>query len=205
MPKNLDSNIFWKVKNGDEEAFNIIYHSFYSQLCFFCDSYVKDMDLSRSLVQQVYVDIWIKREKIRISNSIKSYLYNAVKNKAIDHLRQLKNNLPISPEIENLQSLPFKDHVQESETLGQINQAINALPYKCREIFLLCKFEGLKYKEIAQKLNISIKTVEMQMGIALKKLRNKLTDNKTLKLFVIFFNKKIRVSYRVFSRLSVMV
>lgn len=147
------------------------------------------MDLARSLVQQVFVDLWTKRNQISIKQSVKAYLYNAVKNKAIDHLRKHKQTTPFSEHEEKIKIQPFKDPVQEAEELGRINEAINSLPPKCKEIFMLCKFEDLKYKQIAEKLNISIKTVEMQMGIALKKLRAKLTDNKSLNLLISFFSK----------------
>jgi RNA polymerase sigma-70 factor (ECF subfamily) len=80
--------------------------------------------------------------------------------------------------------------VEEAELNDRINASINQLPEKCREIFLLCRFEGLKYAEIAKKLNISVKTVEMQMGIALKKLRENLSDYQMINLLVFVSSKK---------------
>jgi RNA polymerase sigma-70 factor (ECF subfamily) len=80
--------------------------------------------------------------------------------------------------------------VEEAELNARINASINQLPEKCREIFILCRFEGLKYSEIAEKLDISIKTVEMQMGIALKKIRNNLTDYQIINLLVFVYAKK---------------
>jgi RNA polymerase sigma-70 factor (ECF subfamily) len=160
-------------------------------LCFFCNGYVKDLDKARSLVQQIFVELWVKKDHLNIKYNIKSYLYNAVKNKAIDYIRQQKNMTQITENINDLMEVPFHDLIQEAETLEQINKSINQLPEKCKEVFLLCRFEGMKYKDIANKLNISIKTVEMQMGIALKKIKEKLTDNKSLNLFLSFFRKKI--------------
>jgi RNA polymerase sigma-70 factor, ECF subfamily len=176
MAKITDPIVFQKIKKGDEAAFSRLFDGYYAALCFFAGKYLNDLDLARSLAQQVFVDIWQKREKIEVNSSVKSYLYSAVKNRCIDHLRKQKNTSEISESIENQNQIPFRDLVEEAELNDWINASINQLPDKCREVFLLCRFEGLKYVEIAQKLNISVKTVEMQMGIALKKLRERLSD-----------------------------
>lgn len=189
MSINLDQKIFSKIKNGDVSAFNQIFDKYYAVLCNFCCKYISDMDMARSLVQQVYVDLWIKRESLNISKSIKPYLYNSVRNKSIDYLRQQKNNAQITPDIENILATPFKNLIQQAEINERINISINQLPEKCREIFVLCRFEGLKYKQVAKRLNISVKTVEMQMGIALKKLRRALSDYKGINLFAIIISK----------------
>jgi RNA polymerase sigma-70 factor, ECF subfamily len=191
MAKISDPIIFQQVKNGDEGAFSRLFDGYYASLCFFAVKYLSDMDLSRSLVQQVFVDLWVKREKIDVTLSVKSYLYRSVKNRCIDHLRKEKNTSEISESVENLSQIPFRDLVEEAELNDRINTSINKLPEKCREIFLLCRFEGLKYAEIAQKLNISVKTVEMQMGIALKRLRESLSDYQMINLLVFVFSKKI--------------
>ena len=95
-------------------------------------------------------------------------MYCAVRNKSIDYIRQHKNTIQINEIIENTQETPFQNLIQEAEINNKINASINQLPEKCREIFILCRIEGLKYKQVAHKLNISVKTVEMQMGISLK-------------------------------------
>jgi RNA polymerase sigma-70 factor (ECF subfamily) len=182
--------IFQQIRKGDEAAFSRLFDGYYSALCFFAAKYLNDIDLSRSLVQQVFVDLWVKREKIDVTSSVKSYLYRSVKNRCIDHLRKEKNTTGISESVENINKMPFRDLVEEAELKDRLNTAINQLPEKCREIFLLCRFEGLKYAEIAQKLNISVKTVEMQMGIALKKLRKSLSDYQMINLMVFVYSKK---------------
>jgi RNA polymerase sigma-70 factor, ECF subfamily len=190
MIKITDPRIFQLIRKGDEASFNRLFNGYYASLCLFAAKYVGDMDLSRSLVQQVFVDIWVKREKIDITWSTKSYLYRSVKNRCIDYLRKEKITTEISKSVENLNQMPFRDLVEEAELNDLINKSINKLPEKCREIFILCRFEMLKYAEIAQKLNISIKTVEMQMGIALKRLRENLSDYKMINLFVFMYSKK---------------
>jgi RNA polymerase sigma-70 factor (ECF subfamily) len=132
----------------------------------------------------------VKREKTDVTSSVKSYLYQSVKNRCIDYLRKEKSTSEISEIVENINQTPFRDLVEEAELNDRINASINQLPEKCREIFLLCRFEGLKYAEIAKKLNISVKTVEMQMGIALKKLRENLSDYQMINLLVFVSSKK---------------
>lgn len=175
---------------GDESAFNLLFEGYYVGLCFFASRYLKDLDLSRSLVQQVYVDIWIKRESIEINKSVKSYLYSFVRNRCIDYLRKVKTSTEFSEAIHDLNQLPFRDLVEEAELNDRINKSINNLPEKCREIFILCRFEGMKYSEIAQKLAVSVKTVEMQISVALKKIRKDLSDSQIINLLVFIYSKK---------------
>ncbi len=190
MADSMDSNNFQKIKEGDQSAFNKLFDHHYSSLCFFANTYLNDIDQSRSLVQQVFVELWTKREKITINTSIKSYLFQSVKNRSIDFHRKEKNNIQISESIENSIHSPFQDLIEEAELNTRINNSINQLPDKCRKIFILCRFEGLKYAQIAEKLDISVKTVEMQMGIALKKLRKSLSDYQMINLMIFIFSKK---------------
>ncbi len=193
MNKASGKYIFERIKSGDENLFNQLFDDYYTSLCFFANRYLQDLDLSRSLVQEVFVNLWLKREKIDVSHSVKSYLYNSVKNKSIDYIRKEKKKIHIHDFSDDIIQSPFKDLVEEAELNDRINQSINELPEKCKEIFKLCRFEGLKYSQIAEQLNISLKTVEMQMGIALKKLRNKLSDNQMLNLLSFIFLKKFSI------------
>ncbi|HBL77310.1 MAG: hypothetical protein A2W90_21935 [Bacteroidetes bacterium GWF2_42_66] len=188
--KNIEPVISWNSVEWNENTFEKLYDEYYSSLCFFANKYLQDLDLSRSLVQELFVNLWLKREKIVVRDSIKPYLYKAVRNKSIDYLRESKKSVRLSDISESRLNSPFEDKLEEAELNNRINQSINELPEKCREIFLLCRFEGLKYNQIADKLNISVKTVEMQMGIALKKLRSKLSDLQIVRLMLCIFLKK---------------
>ncbi len=185
-----DSHILEQIKKGNDTAFSQLFDKFYTPLCFFANKYVADIDLSRSLVQQFFVDLWIKREKLNIHSSLQSYLFHSVKNRCIDYLRKQKENNPVSKSSEDINPTPFRDLVEEAELEDKINKAINQLPERCREIFTLCRFENMKYAEIAKKLNISIKTVEMQMGIALKRIREKLSDYQIINILIFLYSKK---------------
>lgn len=189
--------LFDDISKGNEEAFNKAFDLYYSRLCFFADKMLRDFDLSRSVVQQVFVDLWIKREKLRI-DSLQSYLYQSVRNASLDVLKHKKAESKYLSTLEKEESGQINDLIEEAELADRINKAIQKLPEKCREIFLLCRFEELKYAEIAARLNISVKTVEMQISIALKKLRKELSDYQMIQLLVLFSRKKIQHPYRVF-------
>ena len=185
--KNLVS--FEDIKNGNEGAFNKAFDLYYSRLCFFTDKFLHDFDQSRSVVQQVFVDMWIKREKLQVT-SLQSYLFQSVRNASLDLLKHRKAESKYLSSLQTEEKNQMTDWMEEAELADLINKAIQKLPEKCREIFVLCRFEELKYSEIATRLNISVKTVEMQIGIALKKLRKELSDYQMIQLLAVFFQKK---------------
>ena len=167
--------LFDDIRNGKEEAFNKAFDLYYSCLCFYTDKILHDFDLSRSVAQQVFVDLWIKRERLQV-DSLQSYLYQSARNASLDLLKHKKAESRYLSMLDKVESGQLNDPMEEAELANRINRAIQHLPEKCREIFVLCRFEELKYAEIAARLNISVKTVEMQVSIALKKLRNELAD-----------------------------
>jgi RNA polymerase sigma-70 factor (ECF subfamily) len=196
MTQEKEQIKFEEISNGDEVAFNKAFDLYYMPLCFFADKMLHDLDLSRSVVQQVFVDLWIKRDRLRI-DSLKSYLYQSVRNAAFDVLKHKKAESKYLSTLETEETGILSDFMEEAELADRINRAIQNLPEKCREVFILCRFEELKYAEIAEKLNISVKTVEMQISIALKKLRNELSEYQMIQLVSLFFSKKLPSAYRV--------
>jgi len=189
--------LFAEIRNGSEQAFNKAFDLYYSRLCFFADKILHDFDLSRSLVQQVFVDLWIKRSRLQI-DSLQSYLYQSVRNASLDVLKHKKTESKYLATLEKEEAVQLTDLMEDAELADRINRAIQNLPEKCREIFILCRFDELKYAEIAARLNISVKTVEMQISIALKKLRKELSDYQMIQLLTIIFPKKLQLPYRVF-------
>jgi len=197
MKQENGHTLFDEIRNGNEQAFNKAFDLYYSRLCFFADKMLHDFDLSRSLVQQVFVELWVRKSRLQV-NSLQAYLYQAVKNAVLDLLKHRKVEQQYLSSLEKVEETELNNRIEEAELADRINRAIQNLPEKCREVFVLCRFEELKYAEIAEKLNISVKTVEMQISIALKKLRKELYDYQMIQLLTIISRKKLQPLYKVF-------
>jgi RNA polymerase sigma-70 factor (ECF subfamily) len=172
-----DEHLFNKIKEDDEKAFDLLFRKYYTQLCRFAFTYLKDKDQSEEMVQEVFITIWNNRKKITINTSLSSYLYRAVKNHSLNYIK--KNSRQQFVKIENISEPDIiEDVVTDEKKFAELEkkykEALEFLPAKCKEIFLMSRNHHLKYKEIAEKLDISIKTVEAQMSIAFKKLREEL-------------------------------
>lgn len=179
------SYIHKRLEAGDLKAFEMLYNEQYTPLCHCAQRFVFDLDTAREIVQGVFVCIWEKRTSLPSEISIKAYLYTSVRNKCIDYLKHqnIENEYKKKwfKEVlkHNDNSLHTIDHPLDGlitkELENTIKDAIKNLPEKCREIFELSRFKGLKYREIAEELSISVKTVETQMSRALEKLKKELS------------------------------
>jgi RNA polymerase sigma-70 factor (ECF subfamily) len=167
--------ILWKrIQKDDKQAFNSLFNSSYKKLCVYIVQFTKNMDDAEDIVQEVFVDIWLKRHSINIHSSIKSYLYRATYNSYVDRVRkEQRNNLFLIELKHQALQTQIEDKNDSEQKVQKIKMIVEQLPQKCKQIFLLSKSEGLKNKEIAISLNISIKTVESQMRIAFQKIRSK--------------------------------
>ena len=148
-------------------------------MCFFAQKYVKDFETSKEIVQDAFISLWEKRETIDMSRPVKSYLTMVIHNKCTNYLRDNRKFDPYILNIENLLEVPEYDGADilvEEELKLKIDASILELPEKCREIFVLNRYENLKYQEIADKLQISVKTVETQMSKALQHMRIRLAE-----------------------------
>jgi RNA polymerase sigma-70 factor, ECF subfamily len=167
-----------------------LFRTYFSSLCYFAQKYVSDLDSSKEIVHKVFVNIWEKRETFDFEKSAKSYLFTAVYNRCLNHIRDQKkfvSDATLQSSEELSQPDMNTDHLEAAELESNVWKIINGLPERCKEIFVLNRFEGKKYGEIAEELNISLKTVETQMTKALKILRDNLKDY--LKLLIIFIIK----------------
>ena len=160
----------------DIAAFRKYYDLYYDQLCHFLNFYTQDITVIEDVLQEVYLKLWENRDEIEIQY-IKTYLFHAAKNRILNHLRDEQNRHYLLENWFNQQKQEKQGKecydIEQFTTL--LYKVIDQLPEKCREIFLLSRQEKLTYKQIAEKLNISVKTVEAQMGIALKRIRETLT------------------------------
>ena len=186
---NEELFIVRKMIDGDIDSFKYFFDRYYDDLCNFVHVYLHDQSLSEEIVQDIFVYFWENREKLQIKSSVRSFLFSASKFKSLNLLRDTKTQKRIIEEIGKVKSqLPPEEeglHLDTDEFKKILNAAVDQLAPKCREIFLLSKFEELSNKEIAEKLGISVKTVESQMTIALKKLREYLLPFRE-KIFLLF-------------------
>ena len=178
-----------------KENFDSIYINNFSRLFLFAKEYVLFDEEAENIVQDIFVMLWEKREALRVDVSLTAYLFTLVKNKCIDFLRHQMVEQMYSENVKHeyneelnvkLFALESFDHnfssEEDIETL--LRNAIDKLPERCRLIFIKSRIEGKKYKEIAEELNLSVNTVEGQISIALKKLREELKDYLPLLLFL---------------------
>ncbi len=159
------------AEHDDQTAFDELFNFYFPGLVSFSSNILKDRQLAEETVEDVFVKLWLNRKTMVSIKSPSHYIYTAVKYASLSALK--KNNTVFyedyPEDIELSYSNPESDYIS-SENIGHITHAINQLPSKCRLIFRLIKEEGLKYEEVAQLLQLSVKTVESQMTIAIKKL-----------------------------------
>ncbi|MFA0963588.1 RNA polymerase sigma-70 factor [Roseivirga sp. BDSF3-8] len=168
-----------KLKAGDRKVFEELFRMHYTELCLFARKYTNDMEKGEELVQDLFVRLWDKRETMEFNTSVKSYLYTSLKNTCLNYLKHLKVREKYQQHVmrEYKESNHhLHDPMVEPDFELRVYKAIDELPRQCREIFKMSRFEGLKYREIADHLGVSIKTVENQIGKALRLLRVELKD-----------------------------
>ena len=177
---SLESNLIENLQKGSNEAFEIIFKTYFSVLTKYAMTFVNTLQEAEDLVEDCFLWIWHKKESITIDSSLRAYLFTLVKHKCLDLKK--KEQIKIKYKNQILETHKFDDHHEKPSTLlvkeldEQINDEINKLPNQCRRIFKMNRFEGLKYKEIAEKLDISIATVKTQMSLALTKLKKAFRD-----------------------------
>lgn len=166
-----------KIQRGNIDSFEKLFHRFYPGLSGYAESLVGKREIAEEVVQDVFYNIWKNRETLRINKTWQSYLYRSVYNNSMMYLRKMRREHPMNER----NSLEPKVNTPDPYELMQLNEVselvsrtLEDLPERTREIFRLNRQEGLKYREIAERLSISIKTVEANMGRALKALRNSL-------------------------------
>jgi len=176
------------MQHLEQQEFENLFRTEFAGLCFFAQKYVKDLEAAREIVQESFIQLWEKRDTLDTSRNIKSYLATSIRNKCLNYLRDNKKFNAHILQLENLLELtvePEHDVLVEKELHNAIQLALDELPEKCREVFVLNRYDNLRYKEIADKLGISVKTVEAQMSKALQHLRIKLAVYLTVLLLII--------------------
>lgn len=178
LTKDRIDYLFSKVlRDDDYHAFEQLFHVGFNPLRSFCKKLVHVNEVAEELVSEVFFKIWNNRKAIVIASSPKSYLYTAVRNISFDHLRKEKRYSLTN--LESVLAVPCdyfdpQKRSEFSELQESVDRAIAKLPKQCRLVFQMSREQGLRYSEIAERLNLSVKTIETQMGRALKSLRKSL-------------------------------
>lgn len=170
-----DSELVRRLRAGDEHALEELFRAYYAGMCAFVRRFVYAPDIAEELVQDVFFKLWSKREALSEIDALRTYLFRAARNTALNHLRRKKlENAWEEQEAargEPMTTVATDDDASTDDVARAVNGAIGKLPTRCREIFVMSREGGMTYAEIAHALGISIKTVETQMGRALKSLR----------------------------------
>jgi RNA polymerase sigma-70 factor (family 1) len=174
-----DKYFFSRLKEGKESAFNYFFDFYYSGLCIYAKKYLNDQHVIEEIVQSIFMKLWKDRKSINIDTSVRAYFFRAVHNKCVDILRHKKVKEDYEEKIleadESFTEVTWETFI-ESELYALLMKAIEKLSPECRKIFIFSRIKNYANKEIAEKLNISIKTVENQMTRALKLMRSELKD-----------------------------
>lgn len=181
-------DLFELVRNGDRVAYEQLFKQHYTALVRFARDIVRDTDTAEDMVQEVFVKIWERKENIIITTSLKAYLYMAVKNHCLNKLRTEQKHAFMDESLADDLRFSSNNNDEESNTIRleqHIKAALDKLPPRCALIFKLSRFEHKTYKEIAEVLELSVKTVENQMGKALQIMRTNLSHYLTLMAFSI--------------------
>jgi RNA polymerase sigma-70 factor (ECF subfamily) len=169
-----------RIKNGDEQAFELLFRKYYIHLCRFANKYLNNPDESKETVQEVFAKIWEGRDSIDPEESLNAYVFRITHNISINKLRRRQ----VESRYCEIYRFVYIDHHEETpyealignELNEKITSAVSKMPPKCRKIFDLNRTDGLKYSEIANQLSISVKTVEAHMSKALNIVRLELKD-----------------------------
>ena len=184
-------DVYRAIKEGQETAFEMIFKTYYQPLCRYAYSFLSDKEEAEEVVQSAFITIWEKRSTLEVQTSFKSYLYRMVRNACLNVIKHSKvKQQHVAQALAGGE--PQHEHVTEtvhsSELEIRISDAMKTLPEQCRLVFQLSRFEELKYQEIADQLNISVKTVENHMGKALKLMRVQLREYLPMILISVYLN-----------------
>jgi RNA polymerase sigma-70 factor (ECF subfamily) len=174
-----DIEIIRRIRQGDVGQFESLFRSSYVSLVRYAKTLIKDHDTAEEIVQDLFFRLWQDKEKIKIESSLNGYLFRSVHNRCLHHIeharvveRHAEEMLYRQTESQESPS----DILHYKELQSRVASILERLPERCGKIFYMSRFEGLKYSEIAKKLSVSVKTVESNMGRALKEFRKELTE-----------------------------
>lgn len=177
-PRNeLELQLLARLKNDCEASYSILFHKYYKDLVLYAGNIIRSKSTCEDIIQNIFLKLWDDRNDLAIDTSLKSYLLTAVRNSCLDELRHQKVVNTYEADIQNqIHEYEIENYILYSDLYGQLLNAVEQLPEKHREVFKLSRFDNLKHKEIAQKLDVSERTVEERIKKALIQLRINLKE-----------------------------
>lgn len=176
---NSDSEIIRRIRQGDKQEFEKLFRSSYVSLVRYARTILKDHDTAEEIVQDLFFRLWQDRGNLAIESSLNGYLFRSVHNRSlhfIEHKKVVDRHAGEIAASADQTAEPVTEAIYYSELQSKVARVLERLPERCRIIFRMSRFEGLKYNEIAEKLSVSLKTVEANMGKALKEFRKALAE-----------------------------
>jgi len=182
---SFEQEIIIGLQQNNIKAFDRLFNTYYSPLCFYAYDLVRKPEVAREIVHDLFIKIWNTRDAIVVHTTLRGYLYRSVHNQCLNYLRNIKiekgiDTVSIDDENNRIQFLNISTPPEIIEKLfstqleSYLEKAMNSLPEQCRQIFYLSRFENLSYPEIASKLNLALSTVKTQMLRAISKLKDEL-------------------------------
>jgi len=179
-----EHNLLEELKHGDKKAYSLLFNKYYKNLVLFGGNFLQNKQLCEDIVQSIFLKLWKDRESLDIQTSLKSFLLRSVQNSCLDELRHkgvVREHESYSLTFGASDDMDTDKYVLYSDLQAHLEAALIKLPAACREAFEMNRLEGLKYREIAERLNVSERTVEVRIGKALSLLRDHLKE------FLVFF------------------
>ncbi len=176
---NSDSEIIRRIRQGDKQEFEKLFRSSYASLVRYAKTILRDHDTAEEIVQELFFRLWQDRGTLRIESSLNGYLFRSVHNRSlhfIEHRKVVDRHAGEIAASADTTAEPVTETIYYNELQSKVARVLERLPERCRVIFRMSRFEGLKYNEIAEKLSVSLKTVEANMGKALKEFRKVLAE-----------------------------
>lgn len=178
LDKQQEYFVMSALRQDSKEAFSLLFQTYYTDLVLFCGNFVKDKDSCEDIVQSIFLKLWNDRKNIQIEISLKSYLLKAVRNSCLDEFRHIEIVRQYETEYGSsvLDNYDTENYILYSDLYTHLSRALEKIPDLYKEAFVLNRFEGLKYREIAEKLSVSERTVEVRVSRTLDLLRKQLKD-----------------------------
>lgn len=171
-----DAELLFGLRRGETSAFDAIFREWYPRLVLIADRLVGERQVAEDLAQEVFLELWRRRESLALETTVHAYLLQSVRNRALNYLRHVHVRRRSVPDVVEMAGTPTPADAEAvaGELAVAIRNALHSLSPRCREVFQMSRERGLKYSEIATQLGISVKAVEAQMGKALRTMREQL-------------------------------